>query len=795
MNRFRHAALMAFVSVAACSVSACRAPGADPNTGRGAPGEVPPAQAAHGPADAAHGAHHGADPAGPPVPASGDLPQYPSNVAMAARLAQITLDIPPDPRGFESAKLLDALLAGGVPADPQQQAVFGFQIAVAQLNSGRLEEAAASFQRLQSALRQTENLSDSANLRQITSLLAVTWLRSAETRNCALNHNADSCILPIKDGGVHKDTEAVDRAIPELTALVRSDPDDLTSRWLLNVAHMARGTWPDGIDERHRIDPSVFEAEDDIGRFVDIAPALGFDVAGRAGGVVVDDFTGDGNLDVLSSGWGPEEGLHFFVSGGDGTFEDRAAAAGLTGINGGLNMVQADYDGDGWLDVLVLRGAWRRGQTIFPNSLLRNRGDGTFEDVTEAAGMLSYHPTQTGAWSDFDGDGDLDLFVGNETTGDGNAHPNELWRNDGDSTFTDIARQTGLDIGGFTKAAVWGDYDNDGRPDLFLSHLGAPNALFHNDGPGEDGGWRFSNRTTIAGVAEPIISFPAWWWDYDNDGWLDLLVSGYGSTDPLAAASPMADIVADYLGQPNGGERLRLYHNNGDGTFENVAPKAGVDGVFMTMGSNHGDLDNDGWDDFYLGTGNPDFRTLDPSRMFRNVGDGTFRDITTSGGFGNLQKGHGIAFADLDNDGDQDVYADYGGAYEADWYPNALYENPGHGNHWVTLRLRGRGANPSAIGARVAVRVATPRGSRTLHRLVGSGGSFGANSLQVELGLGDATAVEGVAVIWPGGEAEAFTGIGIDSVWTLTAGAPAARPVAQAAFKLGGAGPAVRAGR
>ncbi|MFN8423373.1 MAG: CRTAC1 family protein, partial [Anaerolineae bacterium] len=521
-----------------------------------------------------------------------------------------------------------------------------------------------------------------------------------------------------------------------------------------------------------------------------VAPALGLDVPEQAGGVIVDDFTGDGNLDVMMSSIGVGDQIRFFASRGDGTFEERTSQAGLTGLVGGLNIIQADYDGDGWLDFLILRGGWSQQSHPYPNSLVRNRGDGTFEDVTEAAGMKAYHPTQTAAWGDYDNDGDLDVFIGNETSLNGGAtHPCLLYSNDGDGTFTEIGEAAGVSGRGFTKSAVFGDYDNDGRLDLYLSRLAEPNVLYHNDGPGADGRWHFSDVAAKAGVQEPLFSFPSWWFDYDNDGWLDLFVSGYGLPNPDADMnlSAAAVVAADYLGLPTTAARLHLYHNRRDGTFEEVAAKAGIARVIFTMGCNFGDLDNDGFEDFYLGTGNPDFRSLMPNRMFRNVGDGTFHDVTTAGGFGVLQKGHAISFADLDNDGDQDVYADFGGAFDGDWYPNVVFENPGHGHHWATLRLTGPDKNTRAIGARVTVRWSVYGGPRTLTRVVGSGGSFGGNSLQVELGLGDATKIDSVSILWPGAaKPEEFSGVGMDGFWSLKAGSGKAEPVKQAAFKLGG---------
>ena len=213
-----------------------------------------------------------------------------------------------------------------------------------------------------------------------------------------------------------------------------------------------------------------------------------------------------------------------------------------------------------------------------------------------------------------------------------------------------------------------GDYDNDGRPDLYLSQARAPNRLLHNDGPQPGGGWRFSDTTAKAGVAAPNDSFPAMWFDYDNDGWLDVYVGGYlGQSE---------NVAADFLGIDHKADRSRLYRNRGDGTFADVTREAGLWHTPLAMGLNYGDLDNDGWLDFYEGTGNPDFHTLVPNRMFRNDGGKRFQEVTTAGNFGHLQKGHGIAFADVDNDGDQDVFEKMGGAYQADRAYSVLFENP-----------------------------------------------------------------------------------------------------------------------
>ena len=155
--------------------------------------------------------------------------------------------------------------------------------------------------------------------------------------------------------------------------------------------------------------------------------------------------------------------------------------------------------------------------------------------------------------------------------------------------------------------------------------------------------------------------------------------------------------------------------------------------------------------DFYVGTGNPDLRSIVPNRMFRNVNGRRFEEVTLPGGFGHLQKGHATAFADLDRDGDEDVYMVLGGAYEGDRFTSVLFENPGWANNrWITLELEGRSANRSAIGARVDVVAAQANGAaRTVRRTVRTGGSFGAGSLQLHVGLGPAAKVREVRIQWP----------------------------------------------
>jgi len=485
--------------------------------------------------------------------------------------------------------------------------------------------------------------------------------------------------------------------------------------------------------------------------------------------------------------------IHFFRNNQSGTFSEQTERAGLLGLYGGLNLIQADYDNDGDTDILVLRGAWLGQNGRHPNSLLRNNGDGTFTDVTFDAGLgLVHYPTQTASWGDYDNDGALDLYIGNESSGTLNA-PCQLFHNNGDGSFTDVAAIAGVQNNGFTKAVIWGDYDGDRWQDIYVSNYKGPNRLYRNNGDGT-----FTDMAWQLDVAFPMESFPAWFWDFDNDGVLDLYVSAY--------AAGIAEIAADALGRPVQTELACLYRGNGSGGFEEVAKQYNLIHPNAPMGANFGDLDNDGYLDFYLGTGYPDYQELMPNVMYRNQGGRRFVDVTYTGGFGHLQKGHAVVFADLDNDGDSDVFEQMGGAFPGDRYSNVLYENPGFGNHFISIQLvgtppvhgggrgdalkspprAGGGSNRSAIGARIRAEVIENGARRAIYKHVNSGGSFGANPLRQTIGLGVAEKIETLEVFWPTtGLTQTFHNVPVDQFIRIVEGESQYTPFTLKKLKLG----------
>ena len=601
--------------------------------------------------------------------------------------------------------------------------------------------------------------------------LAIASMKMGELDNCVSPDGRLMCVLPLENSSVHNNKQGANGAVEYLTQLLEIEPNDfhknIRAMWLMNVAHMALGTYPDGVPSEYRIAPDALKSDYDIGRFEEIAPYAALYAVNTAGGSIIDDFDNDGLPDVMTSTWDPCEPIAYYGNRGDGKFADLSEKAGLSGQLGGLNITQADYDNDGWMDALVMRGGWMKARGQMRMSLLRNGGDGTFSDVTESAGLAKpAYPSQSAAWADYDNDGDLDLFSCNESMREAGAEstalmfPSQLFRNDGGGQFEDVAQDAGVQNWRYCKGSAWGDYNNDGDPDLYISNFGEDNRLYRNNGDGT-----FSDVAAELGITAPTDSFATWFWDYNNDGWLDIFVAGYGED--------IEDVAADYMDLKNDGTMPRLYRNLGGVGFEDVTRENGLWRVHLTMGANFGDYDNDGYMDIFLGTGAPSYDALAPNMAYRNNAGNRFQDVTFSGGFGHLQKGHGASFGDLDNDGDQDLFVQIGGFYPGDGFVNALYKNPGHGNHWLSVKLVGIQSNRAAIGARIKITVVDADGTRRkIYSTVSNGSSFGASTLTQEIGLGQAREIASLEVRWPAsGIRQDFNSVPLDSHISIREGA------------------------
>jgi tetratricopeptide (TPR) repeat protein len=559
--------------------------------------------------------------------------------------------------------------------------------------------------------------------------LGVLHLHKSDMDNGVFRAPGKKCLFPMSPADAYQKPYDSQKAVDYFLKYLSKKPDEIEVKWLLNLAYMTLGKYPAEVPEKYLIPPSTFESQEDVGRFVDVASQAGLDSFSMAGGVIVDDFENNGRFDVVTSSFDSCGPMHYFHNNGDGTFTNQTEKAGLSDQLGGLNMMQTDYNNDGCLDILLLRGAW---EAAMLKSLLRNNCDGTFTDVTKASGLSErVSSTQAAVWADTNNDGLLDLFVVNENS------PAQLFLNKGDGTFEDISAKAGIARTAFSKGVAAADYDNDGYVDFYVSNLSGNDFLYHNNHDNT-----FTEVAAKAGVAGPTHGFATWFFDYDNDGYPDLFVTSYYVS--------LEESAKTYLGVPHNATTLKLFKNMGDGTFRDVTTEVGLNKVYMPMGANFGDIDNDGYLDIYLGTGNPSYASLIPNVLLRNHDGKYFVDVTTSSGTGEFHKGHAIAFADLDNSGDEAIVAEIGGATPADSHALRVFQNPGHGNDWISLKLIGVKSNRPAIGARIKVTVENQgQGTRSIYRTVGSGGSFGASPLQQHIGLGKSARILSVEIFWP----------------------------------------------
>ena len=478
----------------------------------------------------------------------------------------------------------------------------------------------------------------------------------------------------------------------------------------------------------------------------------------------------------------------------------------VTNVGLGYGCAWGDYDNDGFVD-LIVSSPWA---SLSPplggtNFLFHNNRDGTFTQITNSIVVSEARDWRGCAWADYNNDGTLDLFV-TSTDASGFAAQNELFRNNGDGTFT---KMTSSNVGNIVSLAsggsehcVWADYDNDGFLDVFVARFGS-DWLFHNDG---DGGYTKMTNTTVGLVNDTRDSYGATWGDYDNDGRPDLFVAvktdsglnqtnflyhnqGHGMFTRVHSGSIATDneysvacAWGDYdndgfldLFVVNGKYHVAtnsLYHNNGDGTFTKMTSNT-VGRIVSDAASFSScawvDYDNDGFLDMFVTRGSGE-ATPGPNFLYHNNGDGSFTRILS----GNPVEDSGVswscAWGDYDNDGFLDLFVtqpvlSFDGPVVP--LPNRLYHNNGNSNSWLTLKLAGTASNRSAIGAKVRVQAAIGGKLIWQMREINNGHGAGGASLLAHFGLGAATNIDQVRIEWPSGIVQTLTNVSPKQILTV----------------------------
>lgn len=472
--------------------------------------------------------------------------------------------------------------------------------------------------------------------------------------------------------------------------------------------------------------------------FEDIAESSGIHALNGNGTCAWGDLDGDGDQDLIVAG----SGVFVRVYRNDGGhFTEITEQSGLGRVPSGYSLNLVDYDNDGWLDLYIALNGWSGPM----KNLLFHNDHGHFRDVSKQSGADDPGSGFISLWADLDNDGWPDLVVANGVLQDGSV--TQIYRNNRNGTFTNVTKAAGMNeppSDGAIGIAL-GDYDKDGKVDILINgRENAPNRLYHNDG-----GWHFTEVAKKAGILQPPHNgFVCFLFDYNNDGRPDILTTSLAPWE--ATVEGLKRGFAPASARALHPDASRLFRNNGDGTFTDVTWQTKLFYPTGTMGAGVADLDNDGYLDVYIGTGDPQLSRLEPNRFFHNNGGSTFTDLTN---FLNLakpgKKGHGVAFVDIDNDGDLDVFAQLGGHYPGDHAYNAFYRNlKGNGNNWLELDLRGTKSNRFAIGAQVTVKA----GGLLVYREVKGSEGFGATSpYRQHFGLGRETTIDSIDIRWPSG--------------------------------------------
>jgi len=536
-------------------------------------------------------------------------------------------------------------------------------------------------------------------------------------------------------------------AVRAASAALAADPGNERSRMWLWQSAQKLGGYPPEVPEWQRMEMKVGYAQPTV-EFEDVCEKIGLNKTSAGRGLAVFDFDNDGYLDVLIAA--AHGGCSLYRNNGNGTFSDVSVGSGMDECINGFAIAVGDYNNDGFEDVFVTRLGFFVGE----GALYRNNGDGTFTDVTKEAGINCWGPAFTATWADYNGDGYLDLFVANNLGGlFDRKYKNLLFRNNGDGTFTEVSEQAGLKTIWPTIGAAWGDYNNDGYPDLFVSNAMGRSQLFRNNGDGT-----FTDVSEQAGLTNLAIGSTAFWWDYNNDGLLDIVQFNWSDHEDVIHTMKTGEGPAD-------GNPLRVYRNNGDGTFTLVSREIGINGCWGTMSGNCGDFNNDGYLDLVLGNGSPRMDRVEPPVLLEQDGE-KFRNITFAAGLPFTGKGHGGNLADLHGDGRLSILIASGGAYPGDLLTMSVYRPKKLPGNYLNVRLKGTRSNCSAIGARVMLEA----GGRKQFREVSGGSNFGCLPFEQHFGLAKLERVDALEIRWPSGLKQRFENLPVNKTIRVTEG-------------------------
>jgi len=450
-------------------------------------------------------------------------------------------------------------------------------------------------------------------------------------------------------------------------------------------------------------------------------------------------------------------------------FQDVSALAGINNIGKNTGVAVADYDNDGDDDVYISQ---RQGT----NLLYQNDGNGTFTNVAAAAGVAHTGTTTMSVWGDIDNDGHLDLFLGNRD------EPNVLFHNQGDGTFQNISFTAGVSFTAFTKAVLFGDVDRDGLVDIYVANVNQHNQLLRNNG-----NLTFTDIVHDAGANDQKIAMGSMFFDYDGDGDLDLYLT-HDAEQPFVllqndGTGRFTDVSessgANYAGQGmgtdfgdfNGDGLLDIYITNlyentlllnqGDGTFADVSQTAGVTDIGMGWGTTVLDCDNDGWQDIYLA--NDSYFFPNPNVLYRNRGDNTFENWNQLPPINSLYAGYGVACGDFNQDGKVDLFLANSGNDGNQLFLNQ-HEND---HHWVQFKTIGTLSNRAGIGTSITLEA---DGRTQVDEVCAGSGYASQNSLTLHFGLGETEQIDRLTVRWPNGLTEVYEDLVVDQKYILTEG-------------------------